>query len=649
MKKQKETTMAISNNIKTLPELTTVKNLLDDIENENITLPNFQRNKVWTKKMKENFKETLKKDFPFGSILIHKKDGSDKQLLIDGYQRLSTIKEFCKEPFSDLKWEDFLVDDNEFITIFENEKNYKKFQKKFLENLKNSENSFNTFILIESSISQTFSRGALEQEQIYIKAAIVNKVISSKISEIKLISYKIQEKKVPVIYVTTFKDHEIIADIFTNLNTSGQKLSKYEIAASDWENVKILINDYKRNQLGEKILNKIKSKYDYYEQNKNKTGIKMNKSSTDIELGKEIDLFEILFGFSKVLEENSNNLFNPTKNQTIDIFQEGFEIINYCLGGTNKAFSKLNNLFIDKFKTEDGFVSFSKILNFFQYVNDVTKVINDYFGEDNTKILLGSVNNKNISWGKNENDNKLLKPSKFQSISFIVEIFRTLFENEYDFIDYDKDIVKKIIKMIKEDFYIGHHFIYDTFTNLFSSSSNKTVDAITNENKFRYSDFIPKEDMEKAIDNVIWEYNNSISHIIRPKFDKSIKIIISIAYKGVWNKNLNNQSCHIDHLIPFNLNSKLSEKIQINKLGNLALLNSDSNSIKSDKDLFKLIEQNKFNKNDVAEWTFLNEKDFKLFSFEEKQWIDIEKNLEKLCDIREKEFKSKLLNFLYEN
>ncbi|WP_029512169.1 MULTISPECIES: DUF262 domain-containing protein [Mesoplasma] len=644
--------METLNNIKTDPKLISIKTLIDNKENKILTLPHFQRNKVWTKKMKDDFKETLKKDFPFGSILIHKKADSDKQTLIDGYQRLSTIEEFCKQPFNDLKWNDLGVADDYFVSIFdENIKKYKSFQKFFVENLKEIKNNLDTYTIVENTILQIFSNEKIDQNQVFIKASKITKEISTKILEIKSISDEFQNKQIPVIYVTTFKEHGVITDIFTKLNTSGQKLSKYEIAASDWENIKVSIKDYEKSQLAEEIINNLKNKYDYYEHNKHKTGIQMNKNFNDIVFNEEIDLFELLFGFSKVLEENSTNLFNKTKNQKIDIFEEGFELINYCLGGTNKTFSKLNDLFIDKFKTNEGLVSLSKILLFFKNVNIVTKSVNDYFLEDNTKILLGSVNNKNISWGKTKNDNKLLKPSKFQSISFIVEIFKSVFknENDFNFNDSDNDIVKKIIKIIKDEFYIGHHFIYDTFTDLFSSSSNKTVDAIVNENKFRYSDFIPKEEMKKVIEEVIRKYNNSVSHTVRPKIDKSIKIIISIAYNGIWNKNLNNHNCNIDHLIPFDLNKKLNKKIKINSLGNLALLNSTSNSIKSDNDLLRLIQENKFNKTDVSNWTFLEENDFKLFSFENKEESEVEKDFEKLANIRENEIKNKLLNFLYKN
>lgn len=38
----------------------------------NIVLPKFQRNLVWSEREKINFIESLKKGYPFGSILIYK-------------------------------------------------------------------------------------------------------------------------------------------------------------------------------------------------------------------------------------------------------------------------------------------------------------------------------------------------------------------------------------------------------------------------------------------------------------------------------------------------------------------------------------------------------------------------------------------------
>ncbi|ATQ35469.1 hypothetical protein MENTO_v1c03240 [Mesoplasma entomophilum] len=641
--------MKPTQNVESSPKLIPVRNLLENLENGKLELPIFQRNKVWTNKMKERFKESLSKNYPFGSILIHQKAYDERQLLIDGYQRLSTIKEFCEQPFNSLKWEEFNINDDQLLDILKNEKIMKKFKNQIIYKFQIERNA-TTYQIIKNVLNDIILKQKnSDQFNILQLADKIEPLISFKIDEIKRKSENLKDTTIPVIIVTTFDQHEVIADIFTKLNTSGQKLSKYEIAAADWQDIQIKINDYKNDSFSKQIVDKIKEKYKYYEENKNKTGIQMNKKASDLDKDASIDLFELLFGFSKVLEDISNNLFLPTKNKKIDIFEEGFEIINYCMGGVNKNFDKLNKKFIEFFNIKNNNIELNEIVSLLKYVKTTVKAVNDYFGHDSNKILLGSLNNKNIVWGTNEKEDagSLLKPSKFQSISFVVEIFRTIFRNNNKFENYNEKFDQEITKEIQNNFYLAQHYVYDTFNDLFSKSSNKTVDDIISSNIFRYNKPIEKGEMlysvEKVINNFNVKSNNNKSK--RPKFDKSIRILISITYQNILSTTYNIDSYHIDHLIPFKISENKNEKIDINRLGNLALIDSESNSIKSDKDLYKLIKGEIFSTEEVENWTFINRNEFGLFSFEGKEWKQIEKDLQNMSEIRESRYIEKFMKF----
>lgn len=75
-----------------------VSGLVRRLQNESIYLPDFQRNYVWSKKKASRFIESLLLGLPIPSICLYKED-NNKQLIIDGFQRLETIKRFYEGQF----------------------------------------------------------------------------------------------------------------------------------------------------------------------------------------------------------------------------------------------------------------------------------------------------------------------------------------------------------------------------------------------------------------------------------------------------------------------------------------------------------------------------------------------------------------------
>lgn len=68
---------------------------------DRISLPKFQRGFVWTKKKQEDFVQTLHDGYPFGALLVYPENDNDKDAklqLLDGQQRLSTIKKYRQDP-----------------------------------------------------------------------------------------------------------------------------------------------------------------------------------------------------------------------------------------------------------------------------------------------------------------------------------------------------------------------------------------------------------------------------------------------------------------------------------------------------------------------------------------------------------------------
>ena len=91
---------------------------LDDIlSGKKIIVPPFQRNVVWNEKKRKEFIQTLRAGNPFGSILVHK-DG-DKYTLIDGLQRVSTIKDFSINPYKYFSYLD--INENLVFELIKND------------------------------------------------------------------------------------------------------------------------------------------------------------------------------------------------------------------------------------------------------------------------------------------------------------------------------------------------------------------------------------------------------------------------------------------------------------------------------------------------------------------------------------------------
>lgn len=61
--------------------------------------PNFQRNKVWNPKGQSRFIESLLFDYPVPQVFLYKEQNREAYLIVDGYQRISTIHAFLNNEF----------------------------------------------------------------------------------------------------------------------------------------------------------------------------------------------------------------------------------------------------------------------------------------------------------------------------------------------------------------------------------------------------------------------------------------------------------------------------------------------------------------------------------------------------------------------
>ncbi|WP_031542692.1 DUF262 domain-containing protein [Mesoplasma photuris] len=652
-------------NVKTTARTTTIDNILNELADQTIKLPSFQRNKVWTKTAKDKFKETLKEGYPFGSILLHKREGEDVKLLIDGYQRVSTIDEFANKPFANVSWKELDVNDSNIEYLFDNKTHFKIFKEKLEENLQKNmlkekfDSQIQTFLSsiysdsLEKYKNNTNDNKTKNELPDFYKAShVLNQEFYEKLNSWISFGKEILKIEIPIIECLTWKNHDVIAEIFTRINTTGQKLSKFEIAASHWQDMKIDIEGYQNNEVSNKIINNVFSKYDWYQENKHKSGIVMSRTKEKILKEKEIDLFELIFGFSKILEKETKNIFEDHVYVEIDLFEEGFNIVNACLMNPSNAFSNMNQVFLKRLSLKESF-NISEVSEFFEKILLVAKLVDNYFEE--IKIVMGSINNNKINWTTNNNDNGLVKPTKNQTISIIADVFYNYFIDTEN--NFKKGILLSTDMFLRDYSNIGNHFVYDTLTELFSSSVNKTTDDLVNFKIQKYKDVILKEEMKSALEKVIRDYNvieNKKKKNKRTTLNKSLKIITSISFENLKSTGINISSMNIDHIIPYSYNEKFYEKtgrlLNINSIGNYTLLDEKTNKSKSDSDLYLEFLDYKEDWDKISKLeqvTFLDKSEFYLFAYENKNIEDTEKDYDLLINKREEIIKNKVIEYLY--
>lgn len=69
------------------------------LDNQVFFNPEFQRNYVWDNKRKSRFIESLLCDFPIPQVFLYKVPKQEKYMIVDGFQRISTIHAFLKGNF----------------------------------------------------------------------------------------------------------------------------------------------------------------------------------------------------------------------------------------------------------------------------------------------------------------------------------------------------------------------------------------------------------------------------------------------------------------------------------------------------------------------------------------------------------------------
>lgn len=317
-------------------EKTTVKKLL---QNYVLDIPDFQRKLVWNKVKKIQLIESLLKGFPIGAMTLF--DEKNRYLIIDGLQRINTLKEYLRKPSA-------------IVSTFEFNGNIKKSLEEYLQK---SNLNAKQKIIVKRSIKTWYE--SLDELYIYEKMTVLYKIMENeklletyiedidKVFELHKLLMKeiaIHDEEIAIIIYQGSKDD--LPDLFKNINTGSVVLSQYEILQSLWINYtlnKENFDKYYKAYIDE--LNSIKYEYEIAE----------------VKSEGNFDIFKCIVGLNSLIcrIEKCNLLFigwkrvyTDSKDETKKIFENesiGFEIYSLFLKGTtNKISSSIDDLFNDE-------------------------------------------------------------------------------------------------------------------------------------------------------------------------------------------------------------------------------------------------------------------------------------------------------------
>ena len=294
--------------------------LNDILDDKKFIIPQFQRSVVWKSKRKKDFIGNILNGEPFGVILIRMNNG--RYELIDGLQRITTIRDYKAHPFEYLSEKDIDINLVEEI--------------------------WRTYLSdVGVAIDEDYVINRAKELQIFIYNCIKDNLQSYEIIEQTKEKFNFTSRKISSlinqVYEKFQKDTDIgnlsvmaidykgpsenIPTVFYNLNTGGVQLTKYETYAALWSKPLFKIYD-------EKLILNVKNKYLQLQED----------SELDVAFNEEdlidngMTLFEYCYALGGVIrdkEKHFDEIFGDNTKSTDPI---GFEMLSLILGlNVNKA------------------------------------------------------------------------------------------------------------------------------------------------------------------------------------------------------------------------------------------------------------------------------------------------------------------------
>lgn len=623
--------------------------LVKQIKEKKILVPQYQRGQVWKEKDQEKLIDSIKKGFPFGTILLYYNSEDQKYRLIDGLQRCTTISKYLNNP-SKIFNKDFDIDKKVIVEIIDIQKNVAG-NKKIMQS--NISSIIEKWVLTSHKTmsdinNMQYSRCAREITKEFPMLAIhsleIEDLIEPMLNKFKMLCDDLSSANIPAI---VYKGpQENLPEIFTRINSQGTQLSKYQILAATWSHI-----DYK---VSSDELSDIHSYVEKYF-----TNLFLDDDSfTPETINRDKDtfnLFQIIFGFSKILSDKYQYLFNSTKESEVE--SSGFNLITACLGLKNSDMKFLDKRLQELFKTDEEFNTFlEKILI-------VTKRIN--------KILYPYISFKNNS----RDGSKIIHyHTEMQICSIIANSFivKHASFSESDFSNSFKINLEKNSPIWQShaanlSINLMKRYTVDILNNNWSGSGDNRLNDVVKQEKY-YSGNLSKQNVLNSMNAWYSDYKDRTQERMKISNPKpKDKLINAIVYSNIFttrqaldetrydNEHIATKELMRKHLTRFDTNNN-DIHLPLSSIGNICLLPEFANRRKREGTLY----QDKYYINAISEsdlklsevenkYTFTKEKDLLWIEDEEQDFETLRKNYINFIDNRFQTISDKVISALYDN
>lgn len=291
---------------------------------DRISLPKFQRGFVWTKKKQEDFVQTLHDGYPFGTLLVYPENDNDKDAklqLLDGQQRLSTIKKYRQDPLQFWK----PLNRESYTSVYQSVKKMlpegDKFTEPIFDKLVNSNPNKVAYWAMDSLSSKEDVKAAMQSID-DLKQQIRSFV-------------NLEHLNVPMIVYLGGSAH--IADVFANLNKGGVPLTKYEVFGAAWVNAAIRLRGAEESPLQDQLLQYVKN---YYLDMRKQAEFDVDDFSEDeLTQNRTVTLPEFGTALGQYVVDHLSALVPETTSAAPEI---GFGLLGVAMNLDNRKLSSLN-------------------------------------------------------------------------------------------------------------------------------------------------------------------------------------------------------------------------------------------------------------------------------------------------------------------
>lgn len=266
-------------------ERTTIKALF---ENYSLSIPAFQRKFVWSNDKKQDLIESLNKSFPIGVITLFLNKDNDHYLIVDGLQRVNTIKTYLSDPSTIIPFAQFYDGVKDKLTDLSDQNglkisSVKKAVKKWYGNLETVEGRdymYKDFANLQKCL-QDFELSAVTSDFSLFQSFrdILLQPINIEDEMIGIIKYK--------------GDSDELPELFTKINQKTVSLTGYEILHSLWYDYTIPLSTFPQFKPYADAFKKLLDKSEGY--------VKLDENSYDV-----FNMYMNISSLEQLIEEQTN-------------------------------------------------------------------------------------------------------------------------------------------------------------------------------------------------------------------------------------------------------------------------------------------------------------------------------------------------------